>query len=47
MDEELQKKLNEMLVIEQSIQSKTKPYYNDHETNKKLKKLTESFISEK
>lgn len=43
MDEELQKKLNEILVLEQSIQKKTKPYYTDRETNKMLKKLTESF----
>ena len=47
MDEELQKKLNEMLIIEQSIQEKTKPYYNDRETKKMLKKLTESFIRDK
>jgi len=47
MDEELQKKLNEMLVIEQSIQDKTKPYYDEEETKTMLKKLTESFMIDK
>lgn len=47
MDEELQKKLNEILVIEQSIQEKTKPYYDEEETQTMLKKLTESFMRDK
>jgi len=47
MDEELQKKLNDILVIEQSIQKKIEPYYDEKETKTMLKKLTDSFMRDK